>query len=368
VRILMTSTSYPESPDDWRGRFIANLVESLARREELELTLWAPPGQIPPNVTHVAIHADAQWLRHLAQSGGIAHTLRQRGTGAVGTVTSLLFRLCRTYRRNRADVFHINWLQNALPLWGTQTPALISVLGTDLALLELPGMVAALRQVMRQRRTILAPNATWMTPELERQFGDVAEIRPIFFGVDGPWFGVVRRPPTDGTKHWLCITRLTKNKIGDLFAWGEGLFGETRRLHLFGPMQEQVDIPAWVDYHGPTYPAQLLGDWFPQASGLITLSCHDEGRPQVMLEAMAAGLPILASELPAHRDMLRHEETGWLAASAADVRRGLDWLEEPERNARIGKAAQDWVRESIGTWDECAGLYAQAYRNLLEHI
>ena len=248
----------------------------------------------------------------------------------------------------------------------SKTPALISVLGTDLALLKLPGMVPALRQVMRQRRTILAPNAAWMTSKLERLFGDIAEVRPIFFGVDDRWFGVARRPPADGKRHWLAITRLTKNKIGDLFAWGEGLFGETRRLHLFGPMQEQTDIPAWVDYHGPTYPEELLRDWFPQASGLITLSRHDEGRPQVMLEAMAAGLPVLASDLPAHRDMLRHRETGWLAASAEETRHGLDWLEDGERNTHIGKAAQEWVRGSIGTWRDCAERYTQAYRDLLE--
>lgn len=365
MRILMTSTSYPKSPDDWRGRFIANLVEALARREDLALSLWGPPGQVPPNVAHVAT-ADDQWLRRLAQTGGIAHILRQRGIGAAGTVAQLLFRLRRAYRTNSADVFHINWLQNALPLWGTRTPALISVLGTDLALLKLPGMVPALRQVMRQRKTTLAPNAAWITPELERLFGDVAEIRPIFFGVDAPWFGVVRRPPTDGVHHWLAIARLTRNKIGDLFAWGEGLFGETRRLHLFGPMQEQIDVPRWVDYHGPTHPAELLCKWFPKATGLITLSRHDEGRPQAMLEAMAAHLPILASDLPAHRDMLQHKETGWLAATRDETNKGLIWLENPEHNLHTGEKACNWARTAVGTWDDCADHYMRAYRHLLE--
>ena len=97
-------------------------------------------------------------------------------------------------------------------------------------------MKALLRAVLRQRRAILAPNAEWMRPALEQAFGDLAEIRPIAFGVDDPWFEVVRRPAAGSARQWLAVTRLTRDKIGDLFAWGEGVFGNERQLHLFGPM------------------------------------------------------------------------------------------------------------------------------------
>lgn len=364
--VLMSSTSYPQDGQDWRARFIANLATGLARRDDIKLSLWAPPGDLPADVVAASTPADARWLQGLTQQGGIAHQLRTRRLLAGGTVLSLLLRLGRAYRRPGVDVAHVNWLQNALPLWGTRTPALITVLGSDFALLRLPGMKALLRAVLRQRRAILAPNAHWMRPELEQAFGDLAEIRPIAFGVDDPWFELVRQPPPETAQHWLSITRLTKNKIGDLFTWGEGLFGPARQLHLFGPMQEQLELPPWVQYHGSTHPQQLLEQWFPQACGLLTLSRHDEGRPQVMLEAMAAGLPVLASDLPAHRDMLQHQKTGWLAASRDDLAQGLYWLEQPLHNQATGLAARQWVKASIGTWDDCASHYASAYRSLLE--
>jgi len=362
----MTSTSYPQSLQDWRGRFIANLAEALARRSDVNLSLWAPPGDLPERVANAATMADAIWLARLSEQGGMAHLLRTRGALVVGSVLGLLVRLGRSYRRQRADVVHVNWLQNALPLWGTRTPALITVLGTDFALLKLPGMQVLMRAMLRQRRAILAPNADWMRPALEQAFGDLAEIRPIAFGVDAPWFEVVRPVPVDNTRHWLAITRLTKKKIGDLFGWGKGLFGEQRQLHLFGPMQEQLELPPWVRYHGPTHPAELLQTWFPKACGLITLSHHDEGRPQVMLEAMAAGLPVLASDLPAHRDMVQQRQTGWLATSPADLVQALVWLEDPVNNAVTGQAARHWVKQAVGTWDDCASRYATAYRALLE--
>ncbi|MBK8375589.1 MAG: glycosyltransferase family 4 protein [Sphingomonadales bacterium] len=362
----MTSTSYPETSLDWRSRFIFNMAAALARREDVLLSLWAPPGELPANVVTVSTPADTQWLTRLSQQGGIAHLLRTRGALAAATILTLMTRLNRAYRRQPADVAHVNWLQNALPLWGTKTPALITVLGSDFGLLRLPGVKTAIRAVLRQRRAILAPNAEWMQPALEQAFGDLAEIRPIAFGVDDAWFNVVRQNSSDTARHWLAITRLTKNKIGDLFRWGDGLFDEARQLHLFGPMQEQVDIPPWVQYHGPTHPGDLLQRWFPEACGLITLSHHDEGRPQVMLEAMAAGLPVLASDLPAHRDMLQHRQNGWIAATRDELCQGLDWLEDPVHSQSTGKAARLWIKESMGTWDDCAGRYAAAYQSLLE--
>lgn len=368
LNILMSSTSYPESPQDWRGRFIADQAAALARCGDVRLSLWAPPGELPAGVAAATTPADALWLGRLSQQGGIAHLLRTRRTLAAGTILALLVRMGRAYRRVPADVIHVNWLQNALPLWGTTTPALITVLGSDFGLLRLPGMKTLLRAVLRQRRAILAPNADWMQPALEQAFGDLAEIRPMAFGVDAPWFEVLRRPSGDGKRHWLAVTRLTRDKIGDLLSWGGGLFGDARQLHLFGPMQEALELPAWVHYHGPTHPADLQQQWFPQACGLITLSRHDEGRPQVMLEAMAAGLPVLASDLPAHRDMVQHRQTGWIASTRDGFCQGLDWLEDSAHNQQTGQAARKWIKDSIGSWDDCAERYAVAYRQLAEPI
>src|SRR5690606_5256464 len=139
-------------------------------------------------------------------------------------------------------------------------------------------------------KCIIAPNAGWMIPELQKRFGDITEIRQIPFGIQDHWFEVSRSLPA--LPRWLAVTRITKNKIGSLFEWGESFFGKERELHLFGPMQEKISLPEWAVWHGPASPENLAKNWFPSATGLITLSDHDEGRPQVMLEAMAAGLPI----------------------------------------------------------------------------
>jgi len=361
--VLMISTSYPKNATDWRGLFIRHIVASLATR--VALKLWAPPGDLPASVDYACSAREAAWLARLLEQGGIAHVLRQgRGLSRLTVPAKLLFLLRQVYHRQpQVNLFHVNWLQNALPLWGTRQPALVTVLGSDLALLSLPGMSYLLRQVFQQRRCLLAPNAEWMTTALTRHFGDVADIVPIPFGIDTSWYELHRQP--QAPPKWLVVSRLTAKKIGPLFEWGAQVFQGKHELHLFGPRQEPLPIPSWVHYHGATHPKELQEHWFPQATGLISVSQHDEGRPQVMLEAMAAGLPILASALPAHTDFITHQQTGWLVNSAADFKAGIDWLAQPEHNAKIAGQARHWVKEQIGTWADCAERYLAAYQRLL---
>jgi glycosyltransferase involved in cell wall biosynthesis len=245
-------------------------------------------------------------------------------------------------------------------------PVLVTVLGTDMRLLKLPMMSALLRHAMRDRPVVICPNAEWMEAPLRRLFGDVARVQPVLFGIDANWYAIERRPEIDTPPRWLVVSRLTRDKLGHLFAWGEPLFRDRpRELHLFGPMQERIALPPWVRYHGPAAPAVLCEQWFPAAHGLISLSQHSEGRPQVMLEAMAAGLPIIASQLPAHADLISHENTGLLCDSPTAFQACIERLENLDQNKRIGAAARAWVRASIGTWDDCATRYVTLYRKLV---
>ena len=129
-------------------------------------------------------------------------------------------------------------------------------------------------------------------------------------------------------------------------------------------MQEDMTLPPWVDYRGATHPEALRNEWFPQAAGLITLSRHDEGRPQVMIEAMAAGLPIIASDLPAHGDLVE-EASGRLVMSREALASALDDLSNQAMNASAGRAARDKAQREIGDWRLAAARFRAAYRDIL---
>jgi glycosyltransferase involved in cell wall biosynthesis len=365
LEVLMTSTSYPKNFDDWRGLFIRHLADALARRDDLRLSLWAPPGEVHERLARVSTAEEDVWLARLMQAGGIAHLIRTNKTRALFEIGNLLRHLRRLFLRQRATIYHINWLQNALPLPHNRRPVLITVLGTDMQLLKLPLMRSLVRRSLRGRKAAICPNAEWMVDQLQTSFGDLAIVRPILFGIDPRWYALQRRFQDEPIAHWLVVSRVTRAKIGPLFERCSPLFASgSRKLHLFGPMQEELEIPAWVEYHGPVSPDHLREFWFPRAQGLITLSRHAEGRPQVMLEAMASGIPIIASRMPAHVNMLEHGRTGLLVETSQELATGIALLENVQENVRIGSTARDAVIQDVGTWDDCAQRYATMYRSL----
>lgn len=368
MRVLLISTSYPRDASDWRGVFIRHLVDALARAPDIHLSVWAPPGELPLAASAVTTSREADWLAQLMVAGGISHLMRSGGMRAKLAPVKLLNMINAMYRRQfEVDIYHVNWLQCALPLPANGKPVLITVLGNDLKLLRLPMMRLLLRRVMRKRKVAICPNAEWMHEPLRAAFGDVAQIIPVSFGIDPCWYAIERKMDAQQPARWLAVTRLTADKLGPLFEWSKDFFSMgDRELHLFGPMQEEIHVPNWVHYHGAATPRQLAEEWFPGASGLITLSRHAEGRPQVMLEAMAAGLPIVASRMPAHATIVADRQTGILCDSAEDYREALEHLQDPLINLSFGAAARRWVLQEVGTWDDCAHRYTRIYRHLLE--
>ena len=87
-----------------------------------------------------------------------------------------------------------------------------------------------------------------------------------------------------------------------------------------------------------------------------------------MLESMAAGLPIVASHLPAHENLLQDGNTGFLVADESRFAHAIATLEIAEVNAKIGNAARAHARTEFGTWDDCAQRYATIYALLNQQM
>lgn len=365
MTVLLSATSYPSDADDWKGVFIRRMLDGLSRRPALTLQAWCPPGPRPEAVMEALRGDDGAWLARLSARGGIAHLLRTRPLQGGLSGIGLVRRLNAAMRASSADLFHVNWLQNALALPADGRPALVTALGTDMQLLKLPLVTRLLRRRFAGRAVVLCPNAEWMVAPLQAAFGDIARVQCVPFGIDGAWYAAPRQP--QAAARWLCVTRLTAGKLGPLFEWAEPLFaGQQRQLHLIGPRQDaRINVPEWVQFHGPATPEQLSAHWFPACTGLISLSSHPEGRPQVMLEAMAAGVPILASRLPAHVDLIEHGKTGWICDDRDGLFHGIAQIEDHVTGHAMGQNARVAALARFGTWEDCADRYAAQYAALM---
>jgi len=113
--------------------------------------------------------------------------------------------------------------------------------------------------------------------------------------------------------------------------------------------------------------------WRPDVPGILTLAtCLVlpslwEGMPNVVLEAMAAGLPVVATRVEGVAELVVPGETGILVAarSASELTEGLSQvLSAPERARQMGAAGQERVK-ALFSWEKMTELYDALYRRLL---
>jgi glycosyltransferase involved in cell wall biosynthesis len=83
---------------------------------------------------------------------------------------------------------------------------------------------------------------------------------------------------------------------------------------------------------------------------VFVLSSREEGIPNALLEAMAAGRPCVATSVGGTPEVLRDGETGWLVPPAepeALARALEETLTRPEEARRRGAAARRAVEEGM---------------------
>jgi glycosyltransferase involved in cell wall biosynthesis len=106
------------------------------------------------------------------------------------------------------------------------------------------------------------------------------------------------------------------------------------------------------------------------ASDLFVFPSHFEGQPGAIIEAMLAGKPIVATDLPEHRETLTHGHTALLVpkrdpSALADAI--LRLLRDPATAARLGAAAQQAATERFDI-HKIAQQHEDLYdRVLMEH-
>lgn len=138
---------------------------------------------------------------------------------------------------------------------------------------------------------------------------------------------------------------------------GDGaLREECRALARSLGLEDRVIFPGYLRDMAP---------WYAMADAAVTAS-RSEGLPFNVMEAMYAGLPVVASAVKGHVDLIRDGETGLLypygdSGACAEAVRGL--LRAPERRRSLGERG----RESVMPYalDAVLPVVTAAYESLL---
>jgi len=138
----------------------------------------------------------------------------------------------------------------------------------------------------------------------------------------------------DGPHRW----RLTRYR---------DLVGITRKVHFLG---HRDDVPRLMQHFD-----------------MLALSSEYEGQPNSVMEAMAAGIPVVATDIPGTRDLVVHERTGYLVpvGGRAEFARCIhDLLNAPDLARELGDAGRERMLQHFPV-DKMVQQYADLYRDLL---
>lgn len=101
---------------------------------------------------------------------------------------------------------------------------------------------------------------------------------------------------------------------------------------------------------------------------LLWLASGYEGLPNAVLEAMAAGIPVVATDIPGNRDLVVPDETGFLVPvgdRAALAQHAQLLLEDAPLREQLGSAGRQRVLQQFRVTD-MVDAHARLYRDLLD--
>jgi glycosyltransferase involved in cell wall biosynthesis len=310
VKVVVLTTSYPRSPGDVAGRFVADAVER-ARSAGVTVEVVSPAT-----------------FRHfgIAYGAGIAQNLRA-APWKLALTPAFLAAYARAARHaaRDADLVHAHWIPSALAARATGKPYVLQVWGTDVALARrLPRLA---RPLLRGARIVLAASA-YLAAEAE-ELG-ARHVRVVPSGVEMPAdVAAPCEPP-----HVLFAGRLSEEK--GILEFAEATTGMPRVIVGDGPLRNSVP-----DAIGFVPPAEL-GAFYERAS-VVCVPSRREGYGMTAREAMAYGRPVVATAVGGLREAIDDGVTGVLVPprNPLALRAALDrLLADQELRARLGAAAR----------------------------
>lgn len=287
------------------------------------------------------------------------------------------FRLAR-----RFDVLHANWaicgaiVVVAAALRGK--PTVLTLRGSDVALAASSRMHAAVLAFAVRRSTRVVCVSEAMAADVRRLFPErAAHVSAILNGVDDHFLRLPEKSNNDeGGLRLLAIGSLVKGKGFDVLLralagargqdWTLDLVGEGPEQRRLAELARSLGLADRVRFVGALPPDDIPGMF--AHSDLFVMASFNEGRSNVVLEAMAAGMPIVATRIPGVLELVTNGEHGWLVppGDAQGLAASLDEaMSQADERRRRGVAARRKVILAGWTWAAAGEAYATLFHGLL---
>ncbi|MBI4860241.1 MAG: glycosyltransferase [Candidatus Riflebacteria bacterium] len=320
-------------------RSIESLLLGLDRtRFDPEVVTLLAPSPITDHLNESGIRCRALGLRHKLDLARLAPLVRLIRGGRFGIV--------------HAWLFHANIIARLVAL-ASGVIVLSSERGVERTKTKLRVLVD--RWTSPLTRLIVVNAGAIKATLASRERIDPAKVRVIPNGVDPSRFGPPGSPPPPPLK-LICVARLDPIKahedlISVLPALGERFDGLALDLVGDGPMRGPLE--SQIRRLGLGGRVRVLGarDDVPallQQAHVFVLSSRSEGMPGSVLEAMATGLPVVATRVGGTPEIVEDGRSGLLVepGDRSALQQAIETvLSSPERRRAMGEAGLARVHE-----------------------
>jgi teichuronic acid biosynthesis glycosyltransferase TuaC len=345
MNILVFTSLWPNSEQPSLGIFVKNRIEALARIDGVDVRVVAPVPYFPKLFQSPALPAHWRRIARIDEREMIAGIETFHPRYLVTPKVCMTFysrwmargaesRLRRLHAERPIRLIDAHYVYpdgHAAVLLGERLkiPVVVTARGTDINLFsQMPHIRPMIRDTLKRARGVIAVSSALKQRMVELGI-EAEKIAVIRNGVDRSIFfprdrAEARRGLELAEESRIIITvgALVPLKGMDrLIDAMRLLSNENIKLYVIGEGPERTALEAQIAKHNLTgrvfltgaQPQQKLAEWY-SAADLFCLASSREGCPNVVIEAMACGTPVVAADVGGVRELVVGPDSGRVIA------------------------------------------------------
>jgi len=396
LNITLLTTSFPRYEGDFAGHFVYQYAQQLDCLG-CKVKVLAPQDSeraLPGEWCNVKVEYFQYFLpqnfQTLAYGAGMISRIKQNPLRLLLIPFFLASFFFTALKAGKAsDVLQAYWLPAGLVALGvqrfTRVPVAINLWGSDFLFLQIPGFSFICSKLLRRADAIICESDHFK--DRLQQFGVPGDkISVLANGIDLKNFKIRDKPsarrqldlpenrtiiltvggmsPVKGQRYLIeAIPEIIAKDPNVQFIFvGDGEMrnkleslvsaGKLNPYVLFAGMQKASQIPLWLN-----------------AADILVLPSLSEGNPNVLLEAMASGLAVVASSVGGIPHMIRDGREGLLVppkSPQALAGKIIPLIRDKALREKLGQNGLKTARANYATWEKQSAKLKTIYNALNE--
>lgn len=399
MRIALLTSSYPRFPGDGTAPFIQSLAENFNRLgHEVEVIAPYDPEVVKPESTYINIHRFRYFwperLHIMGHANALKADVRLRPLAFFLLpffLLAALIQLLRVTRDQKSQIMHVHWVLPNGPVavlvaWIRKIPFVVSLHGSDMYIAQKNALFKAVARWVFGHAAAVTSCSEQLLEAAQRLDAPIAS-HLLSWGVDPDIFYPMPGDPElahawgfrPDALHIVALGRLVEKKgFGVLIRAFAELAQQHGRVRLVvgGEGSLRTSLEALAQNYGiqnqVVFPGRIpwdqVVDFFALADVYVLPSIQDsqgnvDGLPTVLIEALACGLPVIASDIGGVRLVIKDGENGLLIppGDSQSLGKALDQLlSDGNERYRLGQTAHQSVINDH-SWESVASKLIEIF-------